>query len=70
VRGGKHFDPKNPLELQGVNMHAAFYNTMKCINGNIYINLNPSIKFFQQERLSDTFYNLNNPKKISDLYVG
>lgn len=43
---------------------------MKCINGSIYLNLNPSIKFFQQEWLSDTFYNLNNPKKIQDLYVG
>jgi len=46
ARGGKYFDPKNFLELQGVNMHQAFFNTIKGVNGNIYLNLNPSIKFF------------------------
>lgn len=51
-------------------MHSAFFNAMKCINGNIYLNLNPSIKFFQQERLSDTFYTINNPKRINEDYVG
>lgn len=49
IRGGKHFNPYEPLQLEGVNMHSAFFNTMKCINGQIYLNLNPSIKFFQQE---------------------
>lgn len=62
VRGGKHFDPKSAIELQGVNMYQAFFNTMKCIDGVIYLNLNPSVKFFQQEILSDTFYNINNPQ--------
>ncbi len=46
VRGGKHFDPKSALELQGVNMYSAFFNTMKAVDGKIYLNLNPSVKFF------------------------
>ena len=66
VRGGKHFDPKSARELDGVNMYQAFFNTMKSNDGKIYLNLNPSVKFFQQEILSDTFYNLANPEKIND----
>jgi len=42
-------------------MYQAFFNTMKQNDGKIYLNLNPSVKFFQQEILSDTFYNINNP---------
>jgi hypothetical protein len=46
VRGGKHFSPHLCTELQGVNMYQAFFNTMKCVDGKIYLNLNPSVKFF------------------------
>lgn len=46
IRGWKIFDTSNPDEFDGVNLHAAFFNVIRCINGNIFINLNPSIKFF------------------------
>lgn len=47
VRGGKHFNPLKPRELNGVSMFPAFFNTMKALDSVIYLNLNPSVKFFQ-----------------------
>lgn len=46
VRGGKYFDPENYKRLEGANMFAAYFNTMKTVDGVIYLNLNPSVKFF------------------------
>lgn len=70
TRGGKHFDPLNPLELSGVNMYWAFFNTMKPVNGAIYLNLNPSVKFFQQTPLVESIYHLRNEAKIKEAYTG
>lgn len=57
TRQGKHFDPNDFLELDGVNMYSAYWNTTKCISNSegshIYLNLNPSVKFFQQESIYD-----------------
>ena len=64
VRGGKHFIPWSPKQLEGVDMFKAFYNTMKSVGGNIYLNLNPSVKFFQQTSLNDEFYRIRNQRKI------
>jgi aubergine len=70
VRGGKHFDPRQPVELDGVNMYRAYFNTMKPINGSIYLNLNPSVKFFQTQSLLDTIYNLGNERRVKEELVG
>lgn len=51
-------------------MYQAFFNTMKSCDGKVYLNLNPSVKFFQQELLSDTFYSINNPGQINEKFVG
>ena len=50
----KYYDPKNPCKLNGVDMYRGYYNTAKYINSNIYLNLNPSVKFFQQESVLET----------------
>jgi aubergine-like protein len=70
VRGGKHFDPLYPMELEGVNMYRAYFNTMKPINGSIYLNLNPSVKFFQQEPIIHTIRNLNNERRVKEELTG
>jgi len=70
VRGGKHFSPHRPKQLQGVDMYQAFFNTMKAIDGNIYLNLNPSIKFFQQEPIGEAFHRLGDPRKVKKEFEG
>lgn len=70
VRGGKHFDPQLPMELDGVNMYRAYFNTMKPIDGQIYLNLNPSVKFFQQEPLIYTMQNIGGERRVKDELTG
>lgn len=70
TRAGKHFDPRDPLELNGVNMYWAYFNTMKCIDGSIYLNLNPSVKFFQQEPILTLIQEIGNMKKVKEELVG
>ena len=69
VRGGKYFNPHNVANLQGVDMFQAFFNTVKAIDGKIYLNLNPSVKFFQNEALNDTFYNMGDPRRIAEEFT-
>ena len=70
TRGGKHFDPRDPLELEGVNMYRAYFNTMKTFGGHIYLNLNPSVKFFQQEPILSSMYRLRNEKQVREEFMG
>ena len=55
TRQGKHFDPNDFLGLEEVYMYSAYWNATKCINNsfgsNIYLNLNPSVKFFQERTI-------------------
>ena len=60
---GKHLDPNSWYPLDGVNVYFAYYNTTKWIDGKIYLNLNPWIKFFQQETVLDRIYR-NSDKKL------
>ena len=50
-------------------MFQAFFNTVKAIDGKIYLNLNPSVKFFQNEALNDTFYNMGDPRRIAEEFT-
>eukprot|EP00345_Euplotes_harpa_P008961 CAMPEP_0168352986 /NCGR_PEP_ID=MMETSP0213-20121227/22933_1 /TAXON_ID=151035 /ORGANISM="Euplotes harpa, Strain FSP1.4" /LENGTH=805 /DNA_ID=CAMNT_0008364413 /DNA_START=1 /DNA_END=2418 /DNA_ORIENTATION=- len=70
TRGGKHFDPTGYAELDGVNMYRAYFNTMKCIDGTIYLNLNPSVKFFQQETVLKTIRELGSETSVKEALTG
>lgn len=70
TRGGKHFDPRKPLELEGVNMYRAYFNTMKTIGGQIYLNLNPSVKFFQQESILIEMQRLRDERRVREELTG
>ena len=70
TRMGKHFDPRAPLELEGVNMYSAYWNTMKCIDGSIYLNLNPSVKFFQQTPIIERIYELGDERRVKEELTG
>lgn len=70
VRGGKHFDPRDPAELDGVNMYRAYFNTTKTIDGAVYLNLNPSVKFFQQENVMSYISQFKNEKEVKEELTG
>lgn len=70
TRAGKHFDPRKPMELEGVNMYRAYFNTMRTFGGNIYLNMNPSVKFFQQEPLLNKMYDMGNERQVRDELIG
>ena len=70
ARGGKHFDPYKPMDLDGVNMYRAYFNTMKCIDGAIYLNLNPSVKFFQKDPIINDIYNLRSESRVKEALTG
>jgi aubergine-like protein len=70
TRGGKHFDPRDPLILEGVNMYRAYFNTMKTIGGQIYLNLNPSVKFFQQESILKEMQKLRDERRVREELTG
>ena len=70
VRGGKHFDPRDPAELDGVNMYRAYFNTTKTIDGAVYLNLNPSVKFFQQESVLKSILELGDERSAKEALTG
>ena len=70
TRGGKHFDPRKPMELEGVNMYRAYFNTMRTFGGEIYLNLNPSVKFFQQTPILQEMYDLGGERRVRDELTG
>lgn len=74
TRGGKHFEPvayrfREPLV--GVSMYKAFFNTNKAIDGQIYLNMNPSVKFFQLEPILWDFERFEyNERAIREEFTG
>ena len=70
TRGGKHFDPRDPMKLEGVNMYRAFFNTTKVVNGSIYLNMNPSVKFFQQEPILSLMTQLASERRVREELTG
>ena len=74
TRAGKHFDPRDPVELEGVSMYSAYWNTMKCISNSagssIYLNLNPSVKFFQQEPILYKIQSIGSERRVKDELTG
>ncbi|CAI2385901.1 unnamed protein product [Moneuplotes crassus] len=69
-KAGKHFDPQNPLILKGVNMYRAYFNTVKTLNHNLYLNLNPCVKFFQQDTLLEEIKNCRSEKQVRGKLIG
>ncbi len=68
----KNFIPHNLCEgkAKDLNVFQAFFNTNKAINGSIYLNVNPCIKFFQTETLADIFYKMKDDQRIKEEYIG
>jgi hypothetical protein len=48
---GRYFDRKFPIELEGVDMYQAYFNSMKVFDSGVYMTLNPGVKFFQHETI-------------------
>ncbi|CAI2386355.1 unnamed protein product [Moneuplotes crassus] len=69
ARAGKHFDPSKPKQLDGVDMYRAYFNTTRTFGGKIYLNMNPSVKFFQQGTLLEELNNLRDERSARDAFM-
>ena len=51
-------------------MYRAYFNTTKTIDGAVYLNLNPSVKFFQQENVMSYISQFKNEKEVKEELTG
>lgn len=66
LQNSRHYVPESWFELDGVNAYYAYYNTLKWVDGEIYLNLNPMIKFFQQETVLEVINRYNDERRVNE----